>query len=186
LSAAVILALILRDRIDNAKLSVWITAVVLINALRYTQVRTFRNLAHTEFNPLFWGWFFALGSGVFGTLWGLGFYWFFKADAFELILLTLILAGMVAGSLASLSAFLPAYVLYVVCSVAPYIYRLTQESEQLYLQISGFTVLFTITNLLYGRNAQNILIAAVQLRLEKESLAEQLNLQILATNAARE
>lgn len=186
LSAAVILAIILRDRMDNAQLSAWICAAVLVNALRYQQMRTFQRLADTEFNPMFWGWFFALGSGMFGTLWGLGFYWFFKADAFELILLTLILAGMVAGSLASLSAFLPAYIAYVLCSVTPFICRLTQESDPLYLQISGFTVLFTITNLLYGRNAQNILIAAVQLRLEKESLAEQLNQQIQATNAARE
>lgn len=186
LAAAIILAMILRDRADAAQLQIWLASAVIINSVRYGLVLEFRRRVSTVFDPRLWGWIFALGSGVFGSLWGLGFYLFFKPDPFELILLTLVLSGMVAGSLASLSAFLPAYVLYVVCSVAPYIWRLTQEMTTLYLEIAGFTVLFSVTNLLYGRNAQNILIAAVQLRLEKEALADKLNQQIHATNAARD
>jgi len=186
LAAAVILAMILRDRADAAQLQTWLVSAVIINSVRYGLVLKFRRRASTAFDPRLWGWIFALGSGVFGSLWGLGFYLFFKPDPFELILLTLVLSGMVAGSLASLSAFLPAYVLYVVCSVVPYIWRLTQEMTTLYLEIAGFTVLFSVTNLLYGRNAQNILIAAVQLRMEKEALADKLNQQIHATNAARD
>jgi len=93
---------------------------------------------------------------------------------------------MVAVSIKKKSDFLQAYLRYELCSVSPYIWRLIQEMTPLYLEIAGFTLLFSATNLLYGRNAQNILIGAVQLRLEKEALADQLNQQIHATNAARD
>lgn len=186
LLAAIILALVLWKRVDPTSLQLWLISACLINSARYAMVLGFRRKEHGGFNPRFWGWAFAVGSGLYGALWGSGFYLFFKPEPLELILLTLVLAGMVAGSVASLSAFLPAYVLFVVCSVSPYIWRLSEEMTGLYLEIAGFTVLFTVTNLLYGRNAQNILVNAVQMRLEKEMLADKLNQQIDATIAARE
>lgn len=186
LVAAVILALVIQDRADPVRLGRWLVAVLLLNGLRFGLVAAFRRRAHGDFHPLRWGWAFAVGSGGSGLLWGLGFYWFFKPDALELILLTLVLGGLVSGSVASLSAFLPAYLLFVACSVGLYIGRLLAEPETLYHQIAGFTVLFSLTNLLYARNAQDILVAAIQLRLDKEALAGELNRQVAATEAARE
>jgi len=90
LVAAVILALILRERADPVQLQIWLTCAVIINAARYGLVLAFRRGANLAFEPNLWGWIFALGSGFYGALWGWGFYWFFKADAFELILLTLV------------------------------------------------------------------------------------------------
>ena len=169
LTAAILLAVVLQGRSQQQLLNYWLSSAIIVNTVRYGLVIAFLRRNHTQFNPWLWGWLFALGSGVFGSLWGVGFFCFFRAEPLELILLTLVLAGMVSGSLASLSAFQPAYILYVTCSVSPYIWRLLAESTLLYQEIAGYTVLFSITNLLYGRNAQNILIAAMQLKLEKQS-----------------
>jgi len=184
--AALILALILRGRVDSLWLSIWLLVATGINGARLTLVAVFRRRAAGPFNPSRWGWVFAAGSGVFGLFWGLGFYLFFKPEPLELILLTLVLAGMVSGSMASLSAFPPAYWFYVTGSVGLYIARLLQETDPLYEKIAGLTVLFAVVNLLYSRNAQAVLVAAIELRLEKEALAVELNRQIAATQAARE
>jgi len=184
--AAVILALVLRERIDGLWLSIWLLGATAINATRFGLLAVFQHRAAGPFNPLRWGWAFAVGSGVFGLFWGLGFYLFFKPEPLELILLTLVLAGMVAGSMASLSAFPPAYVLYVSGAVGLFIARLLQETDPLYEKIAGLTVLFAVVNVLYSRNAQFVLVTAIQLRLEKEALAVELNRQIAATQAARE
>ncbi|MDD5035722.1 MAG: hypothetical protein PHE55_13295, partial [Methylococcaceae bacterium] len=179
--AAVILALILQERVDRVWLGIWLLVATGINMARFWLVKAFRRHAASQFNPIRWGWAFAAGSGGFGVLWGLGFYLFFKPEPLELILLTLVLAGMVAGSVAALSAFLPAYLFYVTASTGLYIARLLQEDDALFPKIAGLTVLFSMVNLLYARNAQSVLITAIQLRLDKEALAEQLNRQIAAT-----
>lgn len=184
--AALILAFILRGRVDGPWLALWLALATGINALRLCLVAVFRRRAAGPFNPLRWGWAFASSSGVFGVFWGLGFYLFFKPEPLELILLTLVLAGMVAGSMASLSAFLPAYVFYVAGSVGPYIGRLLQEPDPLFDKIAGLTLLFSAVNLLYARNAQSALIAAILLRLDKEALAAELGRQVAATEAAKE
>lgn len=183
--AAVILVFILYPHASPELLAAWLLSLILINALRYRLLIRFNRVAGGDFRPLVWAWLFAAGSACSGILWGSGFYLFFQPESLVLILLTLVLAGMIAGSVASLSAFKPAYYAYALCACSPFILRLWLEHGILFQQIAGLTVLFALTNLLYAANAQHVLISAITMRLEKERLAEQLQLQIQATDVAR-
>ncbi|WP_347986288.1 hybrid sensor histidine kinase/response regulator [Methylomonas sp. AM2-LC] len=184
--AAVILALILYSQAETWHLSVWLICLMIVNSVRYALMRRYQCLVDQHSRPLFWGWLFALGCCFSGLLWGAGFYLFFQPEAQVLILLTLVLAGMIAGSVASLSAFKPAYYGYVLLAALPFIARLALEGQALYWQVAGLTVLFTLINLLYAENAQNVLISAIKLRFEKETLADELHLQIQATDIAKQ
>jgi signal transduction histidine kinase/ActR/RegA family two-component response regulator len=183
--AAVILALILYTQTNVRQLAVWLVCLMLVNSARYGLLRRYRQSVDPHSRPLFWGWLFVLGCCFSGLLWGAGFYLFFQPEAKILILLTLVLAGMIAGSVASLSAFKPAYYAYVLFACLPFIGRLALEGQALYWQVAGLTVLFTLINLLYAENAQDVLIAAIKFRFEKEALADELHLQIQATDEAK-
>ncbi len=124
-----------------------------------------------------WGWIFALASGVSGCLWGSAAFLFMLPDnPFYLISLVMVILGMAAGAMPSLSAYLPAYVCYVVPALISLSWSLAGIGDQGYI-LASLTLVFLGVNLMFARNVHDSLLQSLRLRFENLALIRQLREQ---------
>ena len=132
-----------------------------------------------------WHTLMTAGAVLSGVAWGAAGVLFFAPDsAATLIFLTIILAGMSAGSIASLSSWPPAQYAYAVLTMTPIALRYLLEGGDLW--ILGLMCLFYLANVLvFARQLSRALIDSMRLRLEKQALVRQLREEMSAADAAR-
>jgi len=95
-----------------------------------------------------WGWIFALASGLSGCLWGWTAFLFMQPDnPFYLVSLVMILLGMAAGSMPSLSAYMPAYAAYMMPVLIGLSWSLAGIGNQGYI-LGILTLVFMAVNLM--------------------------------------
>jgi len=124
-----------------------------------------------------WGWIFATTSGISGCLWGGAAFLFILPDnPFYLISLVMIILGMAAGAMPSLSAYLPAYAFYVIPALISLSWSLTGIGDQGYI-LAILTLVFLGVNLMFARNVHRSLVQSLRLRFENLTLVEQLREQ---------
>ena len=125
-----------------------------------------------------WGLAFAVSSTLSGMLWGAIAVLFLQTSEIETVLLvTIVLAGMAAGSLVPLSAFMPAYYGFAICALSPLaIVLLTHESDELVF-IGTLVLAFIIVNLGYSFVVNRNLAESIRLRFENLDLLENLKQQ---------
>ena len=124
-----------------------------------------------------WGGIFALASGLSGCLWGWAAFIFMLPDnPFYLISLVMIILGMAAGSMPSLSAYLPAYAAYMMPALIGLSWSLAGIGNQGYI-LGILTLVFMAVNLMFARNIHRSLVQSLRLRFENLALVEQLRKQ---------
>ena len=126
-----------------------------------------------------------VGAVLSGLAWGAAGVLFFAPDsAATLIFLTVILAGMSAGSIASLASWPPAQYAYAVLTMTPIALSYLLEGGDLWAL--GLMCLFYLANvLLFARQLSRALIDSIRLRLEKQELVQQLREEMSAADEAR-
>lgn len=124
-------------------------------------------------------------TALSGITWGAaGILFFIPDSAATLIFLTIILAGMAAGSIASHSSWPPAQFAYAILTMTPIALRyLTEEGD---LWVLGPMCLIYLFNILaFARQLSRTLIESIRLRLEKQELAQKLRDEMTASEQAR-
>lgn len=124
-------------------------------------------------------------TALSGITWGAaGILFFIPDSAATLIFLTIILAGMSAGSIASHSSWPPAQFAYAILTMTPIALRyLTEEGD---LWVLGPMCLIYLFNILaFARQLSRTLIESIRLRLEKQELAQKLRDEMTASEQAR-
>jgi signal transduction histidine kinase/CheY-like chemotaxis protein len=124
-------------------------------------------------------------TALSGIAWGAaGILFFIPDSAATLIFLTIILAGMSAGSIASHSSWPPAQFAYAILTMTPIALRyLTEEGD---LWVLGPMCLIYLFNILaFARQLSRTLIESIRLRLEKQELAQKLRDEMTASEQAR-
>jgi len=159
-------------------LSGWLAAMGTIVAgrvgvfLAYKQRRS--NDASTRWPKLA-----VLGSVASGIAWGVAGATFFSASHPEhAIVLGFVLGGMAAGSLAALTACLPAFQWYLLLSVLPFAIRLGTADGAAWLAMASMCVLYMLFLLLLGRRAHTFLRQSLLIRFEHAALVEGLERRI--------
>jgi signal transduction histidine kinase/CheY-like chemotaxis protein len=117
-------------------------------------------------------WIFSAFSAASGLLWGAAALIFFQPEPFIVMALVIFLAGMISGSVASLSAYYPSYAAFAVPAGGLLSLRLLYEGGMFFSSIAIASLVYTFVNLVYARNMQASFEDAIRLRLEKESLLE--------------
>lgn len=132
-----------------------------------------------------WHTLMTVGAVLSGLVWGAaGVLFFVPGSAAALIFLTIILAGMSAGSIASHSSWPLAQYSYAVLTMTPIALRYLLEGGD--LGILGLMCLVYLVNVLvFARQLSRTLIESMRLRLEKQELVQQLREEMSATEAAR-
>ena len=136
-----ILTLTLWNHTSHGILLSWMGCVQLTALLRWILLLKYRRKPEAEK----WGqWFFA-GTLVSGLCWGAAGVLLFTAHSVpHQTFLALVLGGMAAGAVTTLSASFRAVLAYVIPSLVPLAMRLFAERDQLQIAMGGMVGLFLI------------------------------------------
>ncbi len=171
------LAIIFWNVVETWIVASWVGAQYGLSLLRWWLSVRFDQVDLDDDEARRWGWIFALASGVSGCLWGSTAFLFMLPDnPFYLISLVMIILGMAAGAMPSLSAYLPAYAFYIVPTLISLSWSLTGIGEQGYI-LATLALVFLGVNLMFARNVHDSLVQSLRLRFENLALVKQLREQ---------
>lgn len=179
---ATVLAWFLWGTAAQATIIGWWLAVVLIVLVRLVM---YYYRPRSAAPRIAWHSLMTGATALSGITWGAaGILFFIPDSAATLIFLTIILAGMAAGSIASHSSWPPAQFAYAILTMTPIALRyLTEEGD---LWVLGPMCLIYLFNILaFARQLSRTLIESIRLRLEKQELAQKLRDEMTASEQAR-
>jgi len=103
---ALVLVLVLWGQTSEKLLIAWLIAVCLLTFIRFLFVKAYFRKEPSVATAEIWGKLFAAGVLLSGILWGMaGGLFFIEDDTIYQLFLALILAGMMAGAVSSLSSY---------------------------------------------------------------------------------
>lgn len=183
LVVATILAWFLWQTVPHSTVIGWWTAVAFIVLVRLGMVFGYRRLAADP--RIAWHTLMTAATAFSGIAWGAAGVLFFEPDsAASLIFLTIILAGMSAGSIASHSSWLPAQISYAILTMTPIALRYLLEDGDIWV-LGPMCLIYLLNVLAFARQLSRTLIESIRLRLEKQELVQQLRTEMAATEEAR-
>jgi signal transduction histidine kinase/ActR/RegA family two-component response regulator len=183
LMVATVLVAFLWGIIAPGHLLGWWVAVALVVVYRLALTIGYRYQGGISRIP--WHVLMTGGAVASGLAWGTAGVLFFEpGSAVSLIFLTIILAGMSAGTIASHSSWPPAQYAYAVLTMTPIALRYLLEGGALW--VLGLMCLIYLVNVLaFARQLSRTLVESMRLRLENQTLVGQLRDQMAAAEVAR-
>lgn len=164
-------------KVEHDLLLGWFASILLIHTGRILLIRRFNKIANSNFNATKWSWLFVLGSLTTGVILGSSAFLFMDfSSANSAIFLTLVMSGTVAGSMAALSPFLPAFYLFTLACLLPLAFQFYQQGGELFI-FAGFILLFLIMYFIYAKNMHETLITSIKQRFENRELLNKLTEQ---------
>ena len=134
-----------------------------------------------------WARYWAIGSGISGTLWGTTAFLFLYITAPLLqVVLTVLVFGVTTGAVPLIAAHLWSFYAFVVPALFPYVLRnaVHDEMHSTLLMVTEFVVMLAILS--FGRHHNRLFIESLERRFENETLAEQLQQRNVELARARE
>lgn len=183
LIVATVLVWFLWGFVSPVLLLVWWLLIIVVVLFRLGLVFGFRR--RSADSPVAWHTLMTGATAVSGILWGAAGVLFFMPDSAPvLVFVTIILAGMAAGSISSHSSWLPAQFSYAILTMVPISVRFLFEGTD--LSVMGLMCLVYLFNILaFARQLSRTLIDSIRLRLERQELVLQLREEMVAADQAR-
>jgi signal transduction histidine kinase/CheY-like chemotaxis protein len=162
---------VLQGSIPASWLAPWAIAVYALTAARVLAARRFWKRPRTPGSLRGWAWLAAVFSWVSGLLWGMLTWIGFVPDQPHLFaFIVAILAGLVSGTIPSLSAFPPALVGSILATTIPVAARFTTMPGVVGDAYLFLLVCLIVINIYYGLIAYRTLHESIRLRLENVGL----------------
>jgi two-component system, sensor histidine kinase len=180
-------------QLPHGLLLAWGAGMYLVTGARALLVWLHRRRARAPHENRRWVWYLAAFTALSGAGWGLaGFLFISGAEPLSQAFVIVTMAAMTAGAVSSLSAFLPAYVMFVIPCVGALIARTLLEwranagssSGAMWLMLAMLSTLYLAVHIVFARNTQRTLVESIRLRFEKLDLVEQLTVQKERAEAA--
>jgi signal transduction histidine kinase/ActR/RegA family two-component response regulator len=128
---------------------------------------------------------YALTSAVSGLMWGwLALLFIPGGTAEAIVLITLVLAGMIAGARASLSPYLPAQWGYTLGAFVPLIGAYLLRGERIYLAMAIMCAVYVVAMLSLSRISNRLVRESLALRFQNLALISQLTAEKEKAEAA--
>ncbi|MCK4706618.1 MAG: hypothetical protein KAT90_14155, partial [Gammaproteobacteria bacterium] len=128
-------------KVDPELIVVWFAALLVTFTGRIILSWRFNKISNTDFSATKWNWFFTIGSVLSVIILGSSAPLFIDFSApNSAIFLTLVMSGTVAGAMAALSSFLPAFYLFSFVCLTPLAYQFYDQGGELYI----FSVFITL------------------------------------------
>jgi len=155
----------------------WFTALVVIIAGRMGLNWYFNTIAQEDINPGKWNWYFTIGSVLSAIVIGASAPLFMDfASPNSAIFLTLVMSGTVAGGMAALASFLPAFYLFSLICLIPLSFQFYAQGGEL-SAFAFFIILFLLMYYSYARNMHTTLTTSIRQRFENIELLKKLKEQ---------
>jgi two-component system cell cycle sensor histidine kinase/response regulator CckA len=173
---AVIVSATQWEAASRSFLTWWVLAMALMTAARIGLRHRYWQRRPGPEQAARWGTLSVLGSLSAGILWGTAAAVLFDpARPSSQILITFVIGGMGAGAAGTISCYPPAFVAYLVPSVAPLALRMFSLGHPLYLGMGMMTLVYFLAIAAVARITNRALTTAFRLRFENEILVERLS-----------
>ncbi|GAB2181188.1 ATP-binding protein [Denitratisoma sp. agr-D3] len=170
------------DILDHGVLLAWWSTILVLVTARWVMSFYYRRFPDA---PVPWPGLMTGTAICSGLAWGtIGCLCFIPAAPIPLLVMTAVLGGMAAGTVASHSSWLPAAYGYIIPALLPLTLRYLYEPGQ--WRALGFLVLIYLINVLvFSRDLSRTLTNSIQLRLENQGLVEQLQAEMRVAETAK-
>jgi signal transduction histidine kinase/CheY-like chemotaxis protein len=181
-----ILCAVMWNVAPHDELALWLTAILVNQAWRYELVRRYRAAAPGPAERERWGRRWAAGSTIAGALWGTaGVLWFAHGDIGHQALVIVCLFGVIMGGINLTSLYKPTLYGFVLPTLAPLIFRVALEGDQLHAFIATVLLVVLAFILRFGHNLNNLMTQSLAIRYENIDLIDLLQAQTAAADRAR-
>ena len=171
-------------KVEQELIVMWFAALLVTLSGRIVLNWRFNKILKTDFSAKKWNWFFTVGVALSAIILGSSALLFMDFSApNSAIFLTLVMSGTVAGGMAALSLFPPAFYFFSLICLVPLAYQFYDQGGELYI-FSVFITLFLIMYFSYARNMHATLTTSIRQRFENTALLEKLSEQTLISEQA--
>lgn len=126
-------------------------------------------------------------SGLSGVLWGIfGFVLPVFDNTHVMIITTILLCGLISGSVQTLSLYKPAYYAFAIPTLLPFSLLCLLSGEPIFITTGVLCISFLVVNMVHCYFANSAQMKAVVLTLENEGLIERLTKEKANAEEARE
>ena len=169
---------------------IWFTYMCVVIVYRITLSRLFhKNIDHDHANPKTWTKFYLLGTVLSATGWGIaGSLLLSEQSLIQQMFTTILLAGLSAGALSTLSAVYTVYVAFLLITMTPLLITLYSFGDDLHIATAVLVTLFVFFILGGARRMVHTINKSISLRFmhdaalqdiaEKKQQADELNVNL--------
>jgi len=174
---ATLLVLSLWQAIDNNVLLIWLFVIGGVTLLRAILAYLYAQDKHAADNSKRWGKLFILGAALAGITWGVGSIFLFHEDSLTYqVLVLLVINGVSAGSVTSLSSIRYAVYVFIVPAMLPLVVLFIMSNNELSLiitmmLIASFIFLIKSCNNIFFNTQENIQLRFLSMEKEKDLIA---------------
>jgi signal transduction histidine kinase/ActR/RegA family two-component response regulator len=168
------------------KLVIWTAVMIANQAWRVLLYRRFRREGGFPRGEVRrYGFYWALGSGISGCVWGAATLLFFAASPVMQTMLIVSVFAVTSAAVLLIGSHLPSFYAFVLPALVPIVARNVAEGEPLHLLLALITAIATLGIVAFGRNYNSALVQSLRNRFENEALARTLVERNQALEAAR-
>lgn len=153
----------------------WVAAIWLVVATRTLFTRRFLGRERNDAEVLLWRPIAILGAFASGGLYGIGAFLFLPySDPFQLVFITVLVAGSIASGLASHTPYPPAFAAFSIAVLIPYASGMLMRPESALAWVGALTVVYLLTQLAHARYLARMVTESIRLRYQNAELVEEL------------
>jgi len=153
--------------IDHSVVVAWLVAVVSINLLRGTLALIYFRTRDKSGTDERWLYAFTAGTALAGAVWGLGAWMLYPPDAVaHQAFLGVLVAGLTAGAVTSLSASVSAAFAFLSLSLTPLAVRFLSSDQDVIFALGLLTILFLGVTAIGARRMNASIVQNIRLRLQ--------------------
>lgn len=161
-----------------ALLITWFIAMGLLCAARLLMLGRWRRDEARGGAAERWTRAFVLASGLAGLCWGSLAWLFFTADQpFTLAIVAIVLMSMLSSATQSLGPYFPAHLAFALPCALPFAARCLGSGQAQLLTLGALTLVYLLMTELFAKRIAGAIEDALRLRLENDSLVEQLRVE---------
>jgi len=156
----------------------WSYLVVGISIARALLVKAFNARLETLTNPTQWLNAFAFSAFISGVVWGWFLIWIIEPSLnHEIILVSFLLPGMVAGSLVPLSSYLPAFLSFMLATLFPLFLYLFNQGDEHTLVMSLLVLFYMLALVGFSFLVNRNILGSIYLRFENDELLDNVKIE---------
>lgn len=164
--------------VPTKTLALWFGALLAVCAIRLAFYLVYKRHERSSHSSVFYARLFVVGCALSGIWWGSVGAAFFQPQAMEYqMLIFFVLSGMGAGSVASLSAYNPAFNAYFLISMIPITVRLFWEDDRTNTILAFLAILFIASLCYFAAQLNRTFVISLKLRFENSHLVNKLREQ---------
>jgi len=185
LLGATLLCIVLWGQVSPWWMAAWMLLIVLNQAWRGVLACAWKRAQPGVDATLRWGRYWAAGSTLAGSLWGVAGIAMFPVSAPHQALLIVCIFGVVLGGLNLTAVYRPSFYGFVLPALVPLIVRVALETDQVHLYTAVVMSVVGGFILLFGHQLNDVLTRSLATRYENNDLIVELKAKSRAADDAR-